>query len=157
MLKINIPDYKLLEIEHLVLDYNGTLAQDGQIIEGVEKKLRKLSTQIEVHILTADTFGTVKSQFTENFINIEIIEKDKEGIDYKSEFIKSLGQEKVISIGNGNNDAQMLKSAALGIAIIGNEGAAVNALMNADIAIKSIKDALDILINKRRLIATLRR
>ena len=157
MLKINIPDYKLLEIEHLVLDYNGTLAQDGQIIEGVENQLRKLSTQIEVHILTADTFGTVKSQLTESFINIEIIEKDKEGIDYKSEFVKSLGQKKVISIGNGNNDAQMLKNAALGIAIIGHEGAAVKALMNADIVINSIKGALDLLINKRRLIATLRR
>lgn len=157
MLKINIPDYKLLQIEHLVLDYNGTLAQDGQIIEGVENKLRKLSTQIEVHILTADTFGTVKSQLTESFINIEIIEKDKEGIDYKSEFVKSLGQKKVISIGNGNNDAQMLKNAALGIAIIGHEGAAVKALMNADIVINSIKGALDLLINKRRLIATLRR
>ena len=157
MLKINIPDYKLLEIEHLVLDYNGTLAQDGQIIEGVENQLRKLSTQIEVHILTADTFGTVKSQLTESFINIEIIEKDKEGIDYKSEFVKSLGQKKVISIGNGNNDAQMLKNTALGIAIIGHEGAAVKALMNADIVINSIKGALDLLINKRRLIATLRR
>ena len=35
MIEIDIPGYKTLHLEHLVLDYNGTLAVDGVLIDGV--------------------------------------------------------------------------------------------------------------------------
>src|SRR6056297_1864688 len=113
MLEIKIPGYKTLNIQHLVLDFNGTIAKEGKLIEGVKEKLDKISGIIEVHILTADTFGTVRNQFSGNEINIEIIDENQRSIDYKKEFIKSLGKESVIAIGNGNNDSKMLKTAEL--------------------------------------------
>ena len=157
MLEIKIPGYKTLNIQHLVLDFNGTIAKRGKLIEGVKEKLDKISGIIEVHILTADTFGTVRDEFSGNEINIEIIDENQRSIDYKKEFIKSLGKESVIAIGNGNNDSKMLKTAELGIAIIGGEGAAINSLWNAEVAVNSIMDALNLITNKKGLIATLRR
>ena len=35
MLEINIPGYTKIFVEHLVLDYNGTLAVDGIPLQGV--------------------------------------------------------------------------------------------------------------------------
>ena len=157
MLEIKIPGYKTLNIQHLVLDFNGTIAKRGKLIEGVKEKLDKISGIIEVHILTADTFGTVRDEFSGNEINIEIIDENQRSIDYKKEFIKSLGKESVIAIGNGNNDSKMLKTAELGMAIIGGEGAAINSLWNAEVAVNSIMDALNLITNKKGLIATLRR
>ena len=157
MLEIKIPGYKTLNIQHLVLDFNGTIAKEGKLIEDVKEMLDKISGIIEVHILTADTFGTVRDEFSDNEINIEIIDENQRSIDYKKEFIKSLNKESVIAIGNGNNDAKMLKAAELGIAIIGGEGAAINSLWNSEVAVNSIMDALNLITNKKRLIATLRR
>jgi len=161
MLEIKIPGYKTLNIQHLVLDFNGTIAKEGKLIEGVKEMLDKISGIIEVHILTADTFGTVRDEFSGNEINIEIIDENQRSIDYKKEFIKSLGKESVIAIGiaigNGNNDSKMLKTAELGISIIGAEGAAISSLWNSEVAVNSIMDALNLITNKKRLIATLRR
>jgi soluble P-type ATPase len=59
-------------------------------------------------------------------------------------------------MGNGNNDELILKEAALGIAILGDEGISVTALKQADIMVKNISDALDLLLKPKRLMATLR-
>lgn len=157
MLEIKIPGYKKLNIEHLVLDFNGTIAKDGKLIKGVKEKLEEIGKEIKVTILTADTFGTVREEFLENEVRIEIIDKNEHSIDYKKEFIKSLDKESVIAIGNGNNDSKMLKTAELGIAIIGGEGAAINSLWNSEVVVNNIMDALNLIINKQGLIATLRR
>jgi soluble P-type ATPase len=50
----------------------------------------------------------------------------------------------------------MVKEAALGIAVIEKEGAAVETLLAADIVCGNILDALELLLNPKRLIATLR-
>ena len=34
MITVNIPGYRKIELEHLVLDHNGTLACDGKLLEG---------------------------------------------------------------------------------------------------------------------------
>jgi soluble P-type ATPase len=74
----------------------------------------------------------------------------------KEEFVDSLGAENVVAIGNGVNDSLMLKKAALGIVVIGGEGAAQKTIKEADIVVKDIHDALGLLLNRLRLIATLR-
>jgi soluble P-type ATPase len=71
--------------------------------------------------------------------------------------VEQLGTEQVVAIGNGANDAQMLSAAALGIAILGREGLASEALQAADLVVGGIEDALDLLLHPPRLIATLRR
>ncbi len=60
-----------------------------------------------------------------------------------------------MAIGNGNNDQLILKEAALGIAVMGDEGMSVSTLESADIVVKNISHALDLFLKPKRLIATL--
>jgi P-type E1-E2 ATPase len=155
MIKIDIPNREPMFAESLVLDYNGTLAIDGQQINGVIKLLGKLSEHLSVHVITADTFGTVKETFANTNINVKIIDGKEQGRQ-KADFVASLKPQSVVAIGNGANDAQMLKLATLGIAVVQAEGASVQALMNADIICTSIIDGLNLLLNPKRIAATLR-
>jgi soluble P-type ATPase len=50
----------------------------------------------------------------------------------------------------------MLEAAALAIAIVGPDGASAHAVAAADIVCASIVQALDLLLDERALIATLR-
>lgn len=67
-----------------------------------------------------------------------------------------MGSGNVVAIGNGSNDGLMLAKAALGIIVLGPEGAAVKALQQADVLVKDINDGLDLLLYPKRLVATLR-
>ncbi len=155
MIEIVIPGYKTLRLEHLVLDYNGTLACDGKRLDGVEERLEALSRQVRVHVLTADTFGKVRSGMEKIPCELSILpvgDQDKG----KLEYIQGLGPESTVCIGNGRNDRLMLKNASLGIAVVLEEGAAIEALSEADVVCTRINDALDLLLNPLRLVATMR-
>ncbi|HDP55410.1 MAG TPA: ATPase P [Bacteroidetes bacterium] len=155
MISIKIPNRAAYNYDHLVLDYNGTLAIDGIPIEEVSALLAKLAQKLTVHVITADTFGSVSRYFNNTNIHLKII-SGKEQAKQKAEFVNSLNPKTVIAIGNGANDGQMLKTASLGIALIQAEGASLQALTNADIVCTSIADALNLVINPRRISATLR-
>lgn len=144
-----------MEASHLVLDYNGTLAIDGTMIPGVKELLNSLGTVLEIHIITADTFGSIAGNIADIRCTLDIIARDSQQ-EQKSEFIESLGKNSVIAIGNGVNDALMLKKAALSIAVIQKEGASPKTIENADVICTSILDALELLKNPLRLNATLR-
>lgn len=155
MLTLDIPGRKPVEAEHLVLDYNGTLAVDGCIIQGVADRLKKLSSVIRVHVLTADTFGTAEKELRGIPVILQVIEKENQD-SQKLNYVTNLDADKVISIGNGRNDILMLKASALGIGVIQAEGAYSQIINNAQVICTSIIDALSLLTNKNRLIATLR-
>jgi len=74
----------------------------------------------------------------------------------KADYLDIFGERMVAAVGNGANDQMMLKKAPLGIVVIGAEGCATATLMAADVVVKDIKDAFELLINPQRLIATLR-
>ena len=155
MLTIEIPGRFTLNLSYLVMDYNGTIAVDGKLLPGVKELLEKLSTYLKIYVLTRDTFGKVKEELS--FLPyVEVVIVGEPGAQEKLEFIKKLGAEKTVAIGNGYNDRLMLKEAALGILVIEEEGANIEALLNADIVVKSPIDALKLLTNKDRLVATLR-
>ena len=61
MLTVDIPGRAPLEISHLALDLNGTLALDGYVPPAVVGRLHDLASRVHLHILTADTFGTAAS------------------------------------------------------------------------------------------------
>jgi soluble P-type ATPase len=63
MIRIEIPGFYNLQLVHLVLDYNGTLAVDGKLLSGVAEALTALSSELEIHVITADTFEFAASQF----------------------------------------------------------------------------------------------
>ncbi len=155
MILVDIPGYGRIDLAHLVLDFNGTLATDGVTIPGVNQRLAQLSADLDIHIITADTFGTVRDSFAGKGFTVAVLgidEQDKAKLDY----VNNLGAENTAAIGNGRNDALMLKIAKLGIAVIGEECAAFSALNSADIAAPNILCALDLLLNAKRLTATLR-
>ncbi len=62
MLIYEIPGRGDIEIENIVFDYNGTIAVDGKILAGVKGLLLELRKYVNIYILTADTYGTVKKR-----------------------------------------------------------------------------------------------
>ena len=156
MIEILIPGYKTFRFQHLVLDVNGTIAKDGQLIEGTEGLLTELRARLEIHLITADTHGNqeaINKQLALTAIQIPVRNQAKAKLDY----IETLGADKIVAMGNGANDAAMLERAALGIAVIGPECAAVETLQKADVVAPDIHSALELLLFPKRLIATLRR
>jgi len=155
MLKVEIPGYDVLRIEHLVLDYNGTLACDGVLIEGVADRLRRLATNISLHVVTADTFGKANAALAGLPCVLSILGADHQD-SAKLAYVERLGCERTVCIGNGRNDRSMLKAAALGIAVVQTEGAAAETVAAADVISPGILAALDLLDHPLRLVATLR-
>lgn len=155
MIETYIPGFKTLKLNYLALDYNGTLSVDGILIPKVRELINEISKQLKVFIITADTFGAVDEQL--KWINCEIRIISEQNQAYtKQQFIKQLGSEETVAIGNGRNDSMMLEEAALGIAVIQKEGCSIGALNSADLVSTNIIDALELLINPMRLLATLR-
>ena len=155
MLEIDIPGYKTLRLKHIVLDYNGTIACDGTLITGVRENLTTLADKLQVHVLTADTFGNVQENLEGIDCQLSVLAPDAQDIG-KLNYIKALGIDYVVCVGNGRNDLLMLKEAALGIAVILQEGAAAGTVSAADIVCSDIVFALQLLQHPLRLIATMR-
>ena len=155
MISIDVPGFHALRLEHLVMDYNGTLAVDGRLLPGVAEVLKDLASRIHIHVITADTFGLVKQQLSGLPVAVTITPAENQA-EAKLGFITELGGTSVVAIGNGRNDRKMLHAAALGIVVIQKEGSAAETLASADVVCLDILDALELLINHRRLVATLR-
>ena len=155
MLEVSIPDYGQVRLANLVLDYNGTLACDGALIEGVAERLSDLSRDLEIHVVTADTFGKAASGLSGLPCKLAVLGVERQETA-KLAFIKELGSQSTVTVGNGRNDRLMLKEAALGVAVVQEEGTAVEAVLAADIVCPDILSALDLLSNPLRLVATLR-
>lgn len=155
MFELDIPGFGPVRLEHLVSDFTGTLSIDGRLIPGVRGRLNELSKLLRIHILTADTFGRAGEELEDINCDIHILKGEDHDIQ-KEEYVKKLGPDKVIAFGNGNNDRRMLKIARIGVAVILEEGAAGDAVRSADIVVKSIVDGLDLLLEPKRLKATLR-
>lgn len=150
-----IPGRNNIKIENIVFDYNGTIAIDGRLIDDVKELINKLAEATNIYILTADTYGTVENECIG--INAEVLTFPKENAgESKKEIVKKLGGDKTICLGNGYNDILMFKEAILSIGIIEREGASGKLLANADIVSRSIIEALEILLNKNMVKATLR-
>jgi P-type E1-E2 ATPase len=155
MIEIDVPGRGLLRLSHLVLDVNGTLAVDGLLIDGVPERLAVLRERLTLHLLTADTHGGQAAIDKELGLTAHRLAPGGERAQ-KAEFVNRLGAAGVVAIGNGANDAGMLEAAALSIAVIEREGTSSEAIAAADVVVASVTNALGLLLNPRRLIATLR-
>lgn len=155
MIEIAIPGAGTLALRHLILDYNGTLACDGVLLPGVQERLLLLAEKLQVHVVTADTFGQVREELAGVPCQLYILPTGKH-TEAKLAYVEQLGANASVCIGNGCNDRLMLKEAALGIAVIQMEGASTATFLAADIVMTSIQSALDLLLNPLRLVASLR-
>jgi P-type E1-E2 ATPase len=151
-LRYEIPGANAIEVEHLLLDVNGTLTRGGELLDGVAERLRRLAGDLSVELLSADTRGSLERVAAALDANGTRVERGEE----KAELVRERGPRRCAAIGNGANDAQMLATAAVGIAVAGPEGAASRALLAADIVCGSILEALDLLLDERSLASTLR-
>jgi soluble P-type ATPase len=154
MIAVEVPGRGRLELRQLALDLNGTLATDGQVPADVIDRLRELGQALSVHVFTADTFGTAAS-FDAPGIRVVLLAAGDQ-VTAKATAVRDLGGAMTVAIGNGMNDEGMLREAALGILVVGPEGAAVRSLLAADLVVASIQDGLDLLRFPMRLIASLR-
>ena len=155
MFELDIPGFGLVMLEHLVSDFTGTLSVDGKLLPGVQERLNEITKILTVHILTADTFGKARAELEGLCCQVQILTGENHDVQ-KEEFIGKLGAEKVVALGDGNNDRRMLNTARIGIAVCLEEGCAVDALKSADIVVGSPVDAIDLLLNPKRMKATLR-
>jgi P-type E1-E2 ATPase len=139
-----------------VLDVNGTIAVGGQLVEGVAERVTQLRESIEVHLLTADTRG--RQHAIDAALGMRAARIAPQGeTAQKATLVRELGGEGLCAIGNGANDAQMLRAAALAIAVLGEEGLALETLNAADVMAPHVNAALGLLLDPPRLVATLRR
>lgn len=155
MISVDIPGFGALRLAHLVVDFNGTLAENGVMLPGVPDLLRDLSSVLAIHVVTADTFGSAARQLAGLPVNLEVLGADGQG-PAKRAYVIGLSADSVVAIGNGRNDEAMLKTAALGIALIQGEGAATATINAATAVCPGIVAALEMLKYPVRLTATLR-
>ncbi len=155
MIELSIPGLGDCVWEDLVLDLNGTLTTDGVLLPGVAERLGRLSKALALRLLTADTRGTAGALADRLGARLVRIERGREA-EQKRAVVADLGGKSIIAVGNGNNDALMLAEAGLGIAVIGDEGTAVKAIMAADVVVRNITDAFDLLLDPVRLLSSLR-
>jgi len=156
MIELNVPGRETLKLNYLVCDVNGTLAMDGKLLEGVARGFKTLRDRLEIHLVSADTFGTLMQINQQLEVHAHIIPPGDETAQ-KAEFVQRLGAEHVTAIGQGANDRAMLQTAAIGICILSREGAATETLMSADVIVPDIVTALELLEKPLRMIATLRK
>jgi P-type E1-E2 ATPase len=156
MVSIDIPGKGKMNIENLVLDFNGTIAYDGNIKNGIRGKIQRVHEMgINIYILTADTYHQAAEQCKDMPVTLEIFDVDNAALS-KREIVNNIDSKLTMTIGNGNNDVEMFEESILSVAVIGDEGCAVKAIFAADIITNNIDDAIDLLLNPHRIKATLR-
>jgi len=156
MIELDIPGRGNLQLTYLVLDVNGTIALDGQLLDGMARRLSLLKDRLEIHLLTADTHGRQAEIDQRLGLQAVRIQAGREAAQ-KAGYVRRLGAEKVVAIGQGANDAGMLESAGLGIGVLSPEGLALEALLAADLVMPDIFAALDLFEKPLRIVASLRK
>jgi len=155
MIRLDVPGRGTCEFENIVLDLNGTLSVDGKIHPKARDKINLLARRAKIYVLTADTRGRADQTLAK--LNVEIILLSGDNTcQEKVKFVRAIGSNRTIGIGNGYNDHLMVKEVALGICIIGREGAFAETVRNADVIFPDVVDALDFLLRPLRSKATLR-
>ena len=156
MIELDIPGRGSVQLRHLVLDVNGTLAVDGDLLDGITKRISSIRDRLEVHLVTADTHGlqaVIDRQLDLQAVRLKTGDESAQ----KAEFVRRLGADTTAAIGQGANDAGMLETACLGICVLSPEGTAVEALLAADLVMPDIYTALDLFEKPLRIVASLRK
>jgi len=161
-IEISIPHFaEPLRIERIVTDYTGTLSFGGKLVPEVAERLRRLKDLVDIDVITSDSFGTARAELAAIPLKPLILEAGKRHDIQKRNYAKKLGASRMAALGNGNNDALLLRTVrdagGLAIAVDNGEGCSVQAMQNANLFIVSIVNALDLLLDPTRCFATLRR
>ena len=154
MIRIDIPGRSTLEIEHVLLDYNGTIAVDGELAPGAADAIRQLAEQAHVAVLTADTYGTAHAQCDP--LGVEVVTFPRaDAAQFKQQYASGLSGQ-IACLGNGFNDIGMFSECNLAIAVLDTEGTCAGLFAHADVLARSVAEGLELLLRTDRLRATLR-
>jgi P-type E1-E2 ATPase len=156
MIELTIPGRGILELEYLVCDVNGTLAVDGVLVDGLVRSLSTLRDRLAIHLLTADTHG--RQEWIDRQLSLKAVRLEPgDEARQKADYVRRLSAKHVVAIGQGANDAGMLKEASLGICVLSSEGTAIETLVSADLVVPDILTALELLEKPLRIVASLRK
>ncbi|MDI3476393.1 MAG: hypothetical protein PWQ95_2121 [Thermococcaceae archaeon] len=147
---LNVPNYGNVDIKSIIFDLNGTLGERGRVDEEVKPLLERLADKYTVVVISSDTFGTLEEELGGLPVRIERASNASEKVEI------ARGYAPYAAVGNGNNDVAMLEEAELAFCVIGKEGATVDALLASDIVVTDVRDAIAMLLDEKKLIATLR-
>ncbi|MGI6756225.1 MAG: ATPase P [Atopobiaceae bacterium] len=153
MITLAIPGRKTIQISHIALDFNGTIAFDGTVQPEVATQIRQLSQAVSVVVLTADTYGTARRQCAE--LGVDVRAFTGEAASEKRAIVASLDG-KVACVGNGFNDIAMCDAADFSVGVLDGEGMCPELLNHVDVLARSSAEALALFLNTDRLRATLR-
>ena len=154
MITIHRPGKEPLEIDSILIDFEGTLASDRRVHPKAKDKINLLSKRTSVFILTKGEREAVEEVLRK--VKAEIIYlSEGESSARKLERLRQSGELRTVVMGNGADDASFLEKAGLAICVVGKEGAFGDALRNADLVFTSVLDALDFLLKPLRQKATL--
>lgn len=149
-MRIEIPGVKTLELKNIFIDYNGTIAKNGKPYEGILEILDELAQSFNVFIITGDTFGHVATYFEQSHVQVLIAYTADEKYDVVSKYKETL------TIGNGSIDYKMFMISDLSFCVIGDEGASFKAMSHADIIVKDIFHVIEMILEPKKIIATLK-
>src|ERR1035438_7951035 len=100
---IDIPGFGERHIRIAVSDYTGTHSFGGVIEPDVKRKLRELAAVVDLHIITADSFGTAERELAGIAIPYKL-RSGRHDIE-KAEFVSQFDLQHVAAFGNGRAGA----------------------------------------------------
>ncbi len=154
MIHIQRSGQEPLEIDFILIDFEGTLASDSRVHPKAKDKLNLLAKRTKIFILTRERKEQVEEALRR--VNAEIIYfTEGDSSEKKLALLRQLGEARSVAIGGGADDGPMIKEAVLGLCVIGKEGASSEAVKNADVVLRDILDTLDFLLKPVRQKATL--
>lgn len=157
---LDMPGGGRIHITTLLTDFTGTLSNGGVLSEGVKEALCCLARQLDIHVLTADTFGVARQQLEGVSVEIFVLNSDDHTAQ-KQHYGERFGLKHCAVLGNGNNDSLLLQAArhagGVAIAVDNGEGCSTEALLQSSIFIVGARNALNLLLQPKGCMATLRR
>jgi len=154
MISIERPGQSNLEIEFILIDFEGTLASGCRVHPKAKDKINLLSKRAKIYILTKEEKEHVEEALKK--VKAEIIYlTEGESSQKKLDLLRQLGANRTMAIGNGVDDVPMIEEAGFGICVLGKEGTFPEAIKKADVVFMNILDALDFLLKPLRQKATL--
>jgi soluble P-type ATPase len=154
MISIERPGQSNLEIEFILVDFEGTLASDRRVHPKAKDKINLVSKRTKIYVLTKEEKERVEEALRK--VKAEIIYlTEGESSQKKLDLLRQLGATRTVAIGNGVDDVPMIEEAGLGVCVLGKEGISSEAMKKADVVFMNILDALDFLLKPLRQKATL--
>jgi len=150
---IKAPNNKTIEIENIILDLNGTLANYGRVSERSKELLQQLKQlNYNIVLISGDIRGNASVIAKELDITLLLGANSQE----KAQQMQLFDKEKTVAIGNARIDIGTFQNAIISIATLQSEGIHVGILKYVDIIVPSIEDALNLFIEPKALEGTLR-